>query len=157
MPRQRKPLSELKLTGAYRADRHGGRTDAPKMEGLPVKPAGLDRDASALWDQTVPQLIEKGIVFQIDTAALTAMCELWSLYRKSLRSAKKKPLDKIIRSAVLGYWQAFNVAAGRCGLTPGERAKLPSTDGRQGNSAKSRFFDDGLSRWKPQLSRKPPA
>lgn len=72
----------------------------------------------------VSDLVQKGIARKLDTALLWSMCEVWSFYRKSADAAKDDPVDKDTRCAVLAYWQAFERAASRCGLTPSDRARL---------------------------------
>jgi len=108
----------------FRPGEHGDRLLAPKMEGAPEKPAGMDRDAARLWDLIVPQLVESKIVKRIDSTALRAMCEMWVLYRKAFTLAKVDPCDKDVRGAVVAYWSAFDKAAAHLCIPPSERAKL---------------------------------
>jgi phage terminase small subunit len=120
--RTRKSKAELKLSGNFREDRHADR-DGIKVAGAPVQPEGLDPDELWLWNQVVTQL-PAGVLAQIDTAHLWAMCELWSLYRLALVIAKAEPTDKEARVAVLGYKKAWDSAAARCGLNPTDRLRL---------------------------------
>ena len=74
MARPRKPLDVLKVTGAYRADRHADRENAPKPTGEPAMPQWLDEEASAFWQATVPELAAMGVARSVDGPALAGMC-----------------------------------------------------------------------------------
>jgi P27 family predicted phage terminase small subunit len=124
----------LKLVGGIRPARHADRLNEPQASGVPEKPRGMDKQASALWDKVVPQLVSSGIVKNLDTAELTAMCQLWSLFCKAEKAAQQYPTDKEVRSAVVAYFTAFDKAASRLGMNPAERARLsvppePKNDG----------------------------
>jgi phage terminase small subunit len=108
----------------FRPGTHGERLKEPKASGEPVKPGEMDSLASALWDKIVPKLVEMRTVKEIDTEAVVAACEMWSLYRKALAAALVYPCDKNVRSAVVAYWSAFDKAAGKLGMNPADRAKL---------------------------------
>lgn len=138
--RKPKPTHTLKMTGAYRKDRHAGRGDALPHVSQPVKPEDFGETESQLWDQVVPDLIRRGLVGELDTAELRSMCELWGLYRASYAMAKLAPADKEIRCAVTGYWGAFNRVASKFGLSPPDLAalKAPAPDAKKGIATRAR-------------------
>jgi phage terminase small subunit len=94
----------------------------PKMTGRPKKPQGLCPAGRKLWDDV--SRLARVYLKEIDTASLRQMCEIWGLYRQSLAAAKKDPIDKENRIAVLGYSSEFQRLAARFGLTPCDRAKI---------------------------------
>lgn len=122
--RPRKPLAELRLMGGFRPARHAERLGEPQFDGQPVKPRGLDKEASKLWDAIVPQLVARQVVREIDSAILTMTCQIWGLYRQSVEAAVANPTDKEIRGAVTAYASQFDRLAAHCGLNPIDRAKL---------------------------------
>jgi phage terminase small subunit len=125
--RPRKPIQQLLDLGIFRGDRHAARLNEPKAAGVPIKPKGMDRIASAFWNRLLPRLLASKIVKEIDTEAVVSACELWALYCKAKRRAMKFPCDKDIRSAVVAYWNAFDKAAARLGMNPVDRAKISVT------------------------------
>ncbi|TWU08842.1 Phage terminase, small subunit [Symmachiella macrocystis] len=122
--RPRTPLAHLKLTGAYRADRHGDRDDEPQADGMPKKPRGLKKHAAKLWDAIVPQLVDMGIVGEIDTTMIRTCCEMYHLYRLALAVAEAEPLNKDARISVSTYAGLFDKAATKLGISPADRTKL---------------------------------
>lgn len=79
--RPRKSVEQLKLEGQFRADRHGGNGLEPK--GKPIKPDNLDEEASRFWDAVTPELVELGIATEVDSSALSSLCEWWGEYRSA--------------------------------------------------------------------------
>jgi P27 family predicted phage terminase small subunit len=86
--RKPKPQEQHIVEGTYREDRHGS-TDVVLAEPLSdaevVKPK-LSKEASAVWDITVPPLVEIGAVQEIDVPNLVLMCEA---YATAERARKK--------------------------------------------------------------------
>ncbi|MDZ4686783.1 MAG: P27 family phage terminase small subunit [Planctomycetaceae bacterium] len=138
--RPRKSLAELRLMGGFRPARHADRIDEPQFDGEPVKPRGMDREAGRLWDAIVPELVARRVVRAIDTTVLVSVCELWSLYRKAIKAAASDPTSKDVRTAVIGYWRAFDAAAAHVGLSPTARTRLsvPPADDTEGIEGFSR-------------------
>lgn len=98
----------------------------PVATGLPPCPMELDDIAGGLWKEVAENAPKLGIAL-LDAAAVQGVCELWSLYRRSLKIANDDPVDKDARIAVTSYWQAFITAAARLGMTPTDRLKLAGT------------------------------
>lgn len=71
-----KPTAVLKLSGAYRADRHADAHPEPPVS-APERPAHLQGEALAEWDRITGQLVALGIVSRIDRAALAGYCSAW--------------------------------------------------------------------------------
>jgi len=122
--RPRKTLDELRQLAVFRPGRHADRIDEPKFDGEPHKPEGLDPVASNFWDVVVPQLISRRVVTSIDSAALVALCRLWSLFDASATAAQANPTDKAARFATTAYYAAWERAASKLGLNPIDRARL---------------------------------
>jgi P27 family predicted phage terminase small subunit len=125
MGRPRKTQEQLEQTGNFRADRHAGRTRAPKFSGAPARPAGLSVDARKLWDLVVPELIAQRVATALDAPALEAMVTAWGEYKAAQR-IKAHDLDdkrkrQMLANAALKSWRDLAAAFG---LTPADRAKL---------------------------------
>ena len=86
----------------------------------------LDEVAAALYREIAENAPKLGIAL-LDAAAVQGVCEMWSLYRKTLKIVNDDPIDKDARIAVTSYWQAFITAAARLGMTPTDRLKLAGT------------------------------
>ena len=125
MARPRKPLDVLKVTGAYRADRHADRENAPKPTGEPAMPQWLDEEASAFWQATVPELAAMGVARSVDGPALAGMCRWYSVWRKADARLQQGDGDsyKLTVEAATG-WKNYSAVAAKFGLTPGDREKL---------------------------------
>lgn len=135
MPQGRppKPTGILKLTGAYRPDRHGkGIPNCPTR--APDAPEWLGDLARAEWQRIVPQLVRMNVISEIDQSVLAAYCESWGDYVEAVQSVRlegktfttpqgyiaKNPMATILnesRAAVLKWSQEL-------GLTPSARARL---------------------------------
>jgi P27 family predicted phage terminase small subunit len=97
---------------------------APDAIGSPVRPANLEGEAAALWDQLSPELARLGTM---DSSALAAACWAWADYMACRRLVDANPAlltDKDTRCSMLGYLAAFERLSSRLGLTPADRAKL---------------------------------
>lgn len=139
MGRPRKTSEQLQRSGAFRQDRHGRLSRAPKFGGEPVKPRGLSPEAARHWDLVVPDLVKSDVAKAADAPALEALCEQWAAYRAAMkeraRTFNEKRQKQMLINAALRAWRDL---ASRFGLTPGDRAKLEiSDDGeKQGEFAK---------------------
>ena len=122
--RYRKSAAQLRLHGTFKAAQHGERAVESVVSGAPEKPSGLTDEQGWMWDNAVEELARIGVAKRIDTAHLIAMCQLWGLYCKAIIAAIKDPIDKDARIAVTSYFAAWQAAAGKCGLSPADRAKL---------------------------------
>lgn len=124
MPRPPKSIDQHKSEGTFRADRHAGRLDTLPAHGLPVMPARFTATEKEVWDRVLAQWKGTDIVGEIDTAELTACCEMWGLYRQAVSVAKDCPTDKEARCAVVAYLEQFNKLAAKFGMTWGDRASM---------------------------------
>src|SRR5438105_2640109 len=122
--RPRKPAERHILHGSFRDDRHGDRADVPQLEGVPQKPRDLDAQGNWLWDLIIGAYAGKAVLAKLDTAHLRVTCEMWSLYRKAITAAKRKPTNKAARTAVVQYKSEFERAAAKLGLNPADRERL---------------------------------
>ena len=118
------PTDLLKLKGSYRPSKHAGRMDATKVSGKPIKPDDLDAVGGKLWDEIVAEHESRVTLGSIDTAALTSLCECWSLYRKALAVAKGDPTDKDARCSTLAYLAQCDKLGSKFGWTASDRASI---------------------------------
>lgn len=84
MPARKKPLTQHRIEGTYRADRHGplpgdDGCDKPRHR-PPPKPADLDPDAAEHWDFLAPLLTDT--LTERDGMAFRQLCELLARQRK---------------------------------------------------------------------------
>jgi phage terminase small subunit len=98
--------------------------DATPVSGKPVKPTTLDDVGNELWDTITAEHEARGTVGAVDTAALTSLCECWSLYRKALEVAKADPCDKDARCSTLAYLAIVDKLGSKFGWTASDRAGL---------------------------------
>lgn len=117
-----KTNDEHRMSGTLRRDRHGHRDD--DATGAPVRPDGFDEDETWCWNFVVSDLVARGVAKQVDSVLLTQMCQMYSLYKKTLAMAKVDCIDKEIRCAVVAYQRAFDSIAARFGLTASDRRRL---------------------------------
>ena len=98
-----KSTRELKITGAYRKDRHGDRADPELTPGQPAMPRTLtDRCSKDMWNRLAPSLYRSKIATQEDALALTALCEWWSEWRKAYRAMQRaEDLDDKLKAQSL--------------------------------------------------------
>lgn len=135
MPRPPKPTATLKLTGGYRADRHGDRTDdATDIPDVLECPDDLDEAAKAEWSRVVDVLGPLGLATSLDRAILTTYCVSWSRWREAEREIAQRglvveghrgvmvpnPMLRVARDAR----DAMNKAARELGMTPTARVGL---------------------------------
>lgn len=125
MPNPKKPKA-LKVFEGNPGHHNLKKDNEPAMTGKPKKPQGLCPAGRKLWDDVTR--LARVYLREIDTAALRQMCEVWGLYRQAYTAAKKDPIDKDIRIAVLGYSSEFQRLAARFGLNPCDRAKIQVDD-----------------------------
>ena len=122
-----KPLSELKLAGHYRRDRHANRLEDPVFGSQPPEPAEwLDDVARAYWDRHAPLLIESGVVTLADEGSLNALCQWWSRWvaaDKRLSDADAEDWPSALKQAdtCAKRYEAMNA---RFGGTPADRSRI---------------------------------
>lgn len=117
------PTPVLKMRGTYRPDRHDSRLSSV-AGGKPICPRHLTGEAKKHWQAVVPPLAAAGVVEKLDTSALTAMCELWLVYRVAHAMWCADPKNKNARIAMIESHRAWSATAQQFGLTPAARARL---------------------------------
>ena len=129
MGRPRKPLGVLKLAGTYRPDRHAAREHAPQPGGYPKMPDWLDGEARALWESTVPTLIDMGIARGVDAPALAGLCRWYSVWRQADARLQRGDGDSYKGSIeAAAAWKNYSAVAAKFGLTPVDREKISVTE-----------------------------
>ena len=141
-----KPLSFLRLSGAYRADRHGGVPEPAAA--IPRHPRWLSPNARRHWRELVPMLRQMGVLAAPYSIALGLLTEALANYVAYSEMASKTSL--IIRTPVGGYmhnpiyrarddaWERVLKAAREFGLTPSAVRgvlKVAGTDSQAGGLA----------------------
>lgn len=121
----------LKPTAQKKYEGNPGRrelvADDFQPDGVPVKPEGLNKDASWLWDLVVDPLIAQRIATSVDTPLLIGVCCWWSLYATLQRTIDDDIPDYRTVCMASMAWKAFTLGASKCGLTPSDRAGLKTT------------------------------
>lgn len=123
----------MKLAGGSRRPRRW------PPSALPKKPKDLTGEASSMWDQTAPQLLEAGHLAKIDGAALESLCRTWAIYHQAAQTLDRDG-DAITlkngRKIVHPAWKIYTRAAGllfrytqQLGMTPLSRARILKSKG----------------------------
>ena len=143
MPKGPAPSSkaDLKKRGSWRAK---VRADDLELPGVTLDPAqDMDADALDEWARVVGALAPRGVITDVDRAALTILCMSWSCWIRSARAEAAAEAGSV-------EWRQYGIAkreafaawlpmAQRFGLTPADRprVKLPKSAGK---NDKSKFF-----------------
>lgn len=95
-------------------------------EGKPVKPPGMLPEASKLWDSTVVQLINQGVVTAVDQQSLEGLCYWWAIFVGSQASlATIDDWATIIATRAVSNasraWDNYRRLATQFGLSPQAR------------------------------------
>lgn len=133
MGRHATPTSKLKLTGAYRNDRHGDRGEPTHAPGVPSMPSVLTGYAAKEWDRIIGAL-DSSMLTKADRAMLAAYCVAVSQWRESQEIIDRDGLllpghnGSLRRNpALMIQKQAMEVivsVSARFGLTPADRARM---------------------------------
>jgi len=131
---ERIPISQHKLRGTYRRDRHGiGAEFQP--DGAPIKPDGLSAAAERFWSQHIDPLIVAGVVGETDQATCESAAHWYvELVRcQQAQSAAAPSSDAYYRLATLTAvaQKQFNTLAQSLGLSPYHRRRVRTASGAQ--------------------------
>jgi phage terminase small subunit len=126
----RPPQSDeiLKLTGRWRADRHGNRPAAIGAIGRPSP--WLDKYAKRWWTEHAPQLVANG-VGEGDRSIIESAAVWYSVWRRTLAAIEAGDGDYRTFIKCSMAWKSFASAASRLGIGPTERAKIRSGTAQQ--------------------------
>lgn len=144
MGRPRKPLASLKLSGSFRRDRHGDRSEGDFEPGVPTMPAGLTGTAAWLWQLVVDEFPQHGLN-ELDAPMLEALTDWWIVYQSAMVDAKQGDYRACMMAAV-AFKQVTTIGAA-FGLSPVARAalKLPAaTPPAPEPLGKGRFFNGSV-------------
>ena len=78
MPARRKTAAEHRVSGTYRADRHGSAEWEP-LTRSPQVPADLDPQARKFWRELAPMLVSASVLTPHDLPALRLLCDSLAL------------------------------------------------------------------------------
>jgi phage terminase small subunit len=140
MARPPKPAEVLKITGAYRADRHRMRDEAAKPTGSVEQPQNLDGLGVQQWNVISQTIVPLGYLTSADQHVVDLCCRLWSLLQNSIAAAQLEPTDKDARAAVVAYNQQWLACSARLGLSPIDRIKLAGITGKKSVDPADEFF-----------------
>lgn len=144
------PTAKRKLV-SHRANERPD--DLELSPGVPDMPDELTGEAAREWTRVVKALAPRGVLTDVDYAALTVYAELWGEDREIGRVLSELEVGTTtwrrvmstrndIRAKLLAMFARF-------GLTPADRprVKLPAGDhdGDRGRGDKSRFFGGGFA------------
>lgn len=131
------PAAMMKTLGCSRATARA--SIEANFAGEPEPPPWLDGAALDLWKRVAPQLYSIGIIADVDTEALAAMCLCWQEIVESSAKVKEfgmfvkgvggrptaSPALKIRANAI----ERFTRLAGSFGFTPADRSRVGSGNG----------------------------
>lgn len=84
------PLEPKKPAGASGSQQSESDLYQGVVAGLPVKPKGLNKEESALWDEMGVKLVELGIISEIDLSVFHRWCVAYAEWRKWNRECQKE-------------------------------------------------------------------
>jgi len=149
--RPAKPIAMHKLTGSFRADRHG---EAPETDGnRPIAPDFLDDNALVEWNRIVDHLVKTGVAGSMDMGCLAGHCQAWSDYIEAVLILRKEgrtvtsqsgysqphPMVAIMNSS----WDRYLKTAREMGLTPAARTKIDVGTTNTTTSGRSKYIGNG--------------
>lgn len=101
----------------------------PQPQNQPVKPRGLGKDASRLWDRLIPQLEKLGLATAIDECGLMSLCNWWGVYCEAQKTlAQVEDLSSLQGQRALNAtskaFDNFRRLAQQFGLSPQARTGI---------------------------------
>lgn len=162
--RPRKPTQSKILHGTFRNDRAPKNEPQPeKILEIPRPPSHLSKYAKKLWKQLAGELVEKGILTVLDTAALEACCEAYGQYRMAHEAVfrpvdpetgkkGKRTLAEYLRgrnsqtmpeyTTMTKAWTTFKTFLTEFGMTPASRGKLDISEKGDEKDPMERLFHE---------------
>jgi P27 family predicted phage terminase small subunit len=133
---------QKQLEGANEHDRKTIRL-VPRSTTDPKMPSGLSEQAKKHWRKVVPELINGGIVGELDSIGLAIYCETWSDLQ-DLRSKYQTEQDEIKQARLFRMMTKcqglFLSYSKQFGLDPLSRIRLGTTVEPKGDDDDARFF-----------------
>jgi phage terminase small subunit len=117
-----KSVTELKLHGGFRPDRHADRPQKP--DGAPTMPPSLKGTAAKHWEELVPRLIKLGHVGAIDSPMIALACEVYSLLMKALRDLKRSKPSRGAQANFDRHARQYGEITKKLGVSPLDRSRL---------------------------------
>lgn|GEM_PF-2599374 len=136
---RRKSVSEHKLSGTYRPDRHDRKT--PAFTPGATCPRYLSKVAKDEWNRVAPLLEEQGILVNIDQSLLASYCQTFAHWRASEDDIAKNGLVILVESQTrtgrtskpvqnpavrnsLQFLKAMTTIAVKFGINPLDRPRI---------------------------------
>lgn len=94
---RRKPVSNLVMSGGYRADRHANRHELTFRHGAKC-PSWLDAEAKKEWKRIAPELEAQGILTSVSAQILASYCSSFAHWKQSEAEIQKNGLVISIQS-----------------------------------------------------------
>lgn len=161
MPRgghNRKPRSQKIIEGTFRPDRNPkSEPDVTPLSDIPKPPSGLNRWARKAWKRLAPELVDSGVLTQVDLLAFEACCIQFGIakeleYRmthwpvidpetgETVRIRKQSIADYLRGrnsqtmpeyTAMRQAYAQFKTLAEQFGITPASRNRIDLPKGRE--------------------------
>ena len=135
--RPRKPAVLHELEGTARPGRQVVGTAVAKGE--PVQPKGLSKQAKQIWDTLGPQLLELGLLSEVDASTFATFCQSYGDWLELTEHLNKLGPQNWFFESESGYrqiipevaardksFQAMQKLSGRFGLDPSSRSGIPT-------------------------------
>lgn len=120
-----KHLTDLRLEGTYRPDRHASRNGSPPATS-PAKPPDLPPRQSELWDLI---MAEKGDhISEADGALLLSLVQSHDYMQGCERILAMNPADREARIAYTSYGNMLTKLSAMFALGPVNRGNLPEPE-----------------------------
>jgi len=143
--RPAKPLTELKLAGSFREDRHGHRADAidPPTVALPEPPTWMRETARGYWPELGSMLVARKLMSPIYATALAAFCDAladWVDLGKFTEDEATNPQWWTLKAKA---WDRVMKSCREFGLTPSAIGSIKAPKTNEPPQSKARFFPNG--------------
>ena len=148
--RPRKPTALKVLHGDFEKNpkRRNG-AEPTVASGAPRVPTHLSRLAKNEWKRVVSELLQLGVLSQVERAALEQYCEAYAEWRQCLKAIQKEGRFYATENGVQEHpaAKAARQWAGVChkslcefGMTPASRSRLHVTEETPSDSKESRYL-----------------
>lgn len=149
--RKRKPTELHVLEGTLNSTRHSDRGNEPRpVQSEEDAPDYLSDEATEIWDELAPLLINLGVLTEIDRQLFSAYCEkraAWEYYTSKVEKGKEVGKTKngnLVQNPYIGLAnRAFDqmIKLGiEFGITPSSRSKVKVSEKNKKGERKDRFF-----------------
>ena len=138
-----KPRALKLLQGTFRPDRDAGMPDPAPITATPKPPANLTTIAKREWRRVCGQLIELGVLTELDLAALEGYCSAYGRAVEADRGLKKHGLTMLSPQGYIARpevaisrtaWAEARRFAQEFGITPASRTRVAPAGQKPGGT-----------------------